>query len=93
MRTTISLPDHVLAQAKRRATEEKLTLSEFVEAAVRERVLRGATSKKTQAFRLVTFGEGGLQPGRSWDGWKTVTDEDQADKLKLRAPGRIVVRE
>ena len=93
MRTTISLPDHVLAQAKRRASEEKLTLSEFVAAAVRERVLRGAASKKTQPFRLVTFGYGGLRPGRAWAGWKTITDEDQAEKLKLRASIRPVMRE
>jgi hypothetical protein len=93
MRTTISLPDHVLAQAKRRASEEKLTLSEFVAAAVRERVLRGAASKKPQPFRLVTYGEGGLRPGRAWAGWNLITDEDQVEKLKLRTSLRPALRD
>jgi hypothetical protein len=81
MRTTISLPDHVLAQAKRRAAEEKVTLGEFIAAAVRERVLRGRSTKKNQSFKLVTFGERGLASGRTWNQWRTALDDDEAGRL------------
>jgi hypothetical protein len=85
MRTTISLPDHVLAQAKRRAAEEKVTLGEFIAAAVRERVLRGRSAKKNQSFRLVTFGERGLVSGRSWSQWRTAFDDDEVGRLQSKA--------
>lgn len=85
MRTTISLPDHVLAQAKRRAAEEKVTLGEFIAAAVRERVLRGRSTKKNQSFKLITFGERGLMAGRSWNQWRTLLDDDEAGRLQPKA--------
>jgi hypothetical protein len=85
MRTTISLPDHVLAQAKRRAAEEKVTLGEFIAAAVRERVLRGRSAKKNQPFSIVTFGERGLAPGQSLNQWRAAFDNDEAGRLQSKA--------
>lgn len=86
MRTTINLPDPLLERAKGEAARENLTLSELVESALRDRILRRPADAKSTPFRLVTFGDGGLQPGRSWDRLKDVIDEEDAERALPDAP-------
>ena len=88
MRTTISLPDPLLAQAKKRANQEGITLSDLVTSAVRDRVLRPSRTAVGGTFRLVEFGQGGLQPGLSWGQLKQESDEEDSQRVKLAPPSR-----
>jgi hypothetical protein len=74
MRTTIDLPRSLLDKAKAMAERENLTLSQIVERAVRDEVLRAKNPVADGPFRLVTYGEGGLVPGSSWTRLKDVLD-------------------
>ena len=66
MRTTISIHDDLLAEAKRVASATGRTLSEVVEDSLRE-----ALSRRTQAgrrpFSMPTFRGGGVRPGVDLD--------------------------
>jgi hypothetical protein len=63
MRTTITLPDPVLENAKRRARERGITLSEFVsEAVVCHLNARNTIPKDGAPFRLITV------PGKALPG-------------------------
>lgn len=66
MRTTIHLPDELLARAKRAAIDSNRTLTAVIEGA-----LLAALSKRRGApavrADLPTYGEGGLQPGVDLD--------------------------
>jgi hypothetical protein len=66
MRTTIHLPDDLLAQAKRAALESGTTLTAVIEEALRERLARRGRSV-TAPVELTTFGGSGLQPGVDLD--------------------------
>jgi hypothetical protein len=61
MRTTIDLPDDVLAQAKERSAREGRTLSEVVSDAVRSSFANTASTEQ-ERVELLTFDGGGLQP-------------------------------
>ena len=76
VRTTVSIPDALLAKARRRAAQEDITLSELVEAALRERLLATPVPPPSTPFRLITFGRGGTQPGVSYEGLKHLTDDE-----------------
>ncbi len=66
MRTTIDLPDDLLAEAKQRAAQEGRSLSDVVGDAVRSGFSRsGATNRAP--VDLPTFDGGGLQPGVDLD--------------------------
>jgi hypothetical protein len=66
MRTTIHLPDDLLAQAKRAALESGTTLTAVIEDALRERLAR-REERSSQPVRVTTFGGSGLQPGVDLD--------------------------
>jgi len=66
MRTTIDLPDDLLAEAKERAAREGRTLSEVVGDAVRSGFSR-VTTGRPDPVELPTFDGGGLQPGVDLD--------------------------
>lgn len=66
MRTTIDLPDDLIAEAKQRAAREHRSLSEVVGDAVRSSFSRTAAADR-QAVELPTFDGGGLQPGVELD--------------------------
>jgi hypothetical protein len=55
MRTTLTIADAIMQQAKKRAAERKVTLGELVEQALRE-ALRPAAAP-TRRYRVVTFGD------------------------------------
>jgi hypothetical protein len=66
MRTTVDLPDGLLADAKERAAREGRSLSEVVADAVRASFARtGPGGGKRRP--LPTFGSGGVQPGVDLD--------------------------
>lgn len=67
MRTTINLPDPLLAQARRRAAATGRTLTAFVADAVRESLARRKPEKSASPVRLTTFRGSGLQPGVDLD--------------------------
>jgi hypothetical protein len=54
MRTTISLPDPLLENAKERASQRGITLSELIEDAVREHIA-GKPEPPEPPFQLLTF--------------------------------------
>ena len=66
MRTTIHLPDDLLAQAKRAALESGTTLTAVIEEALRERLARRG-NPVTSPVELTTFGGSGLRPGVDLD--------------------------
>jgi len=66
MRTTIDLPDDLLAEAKQRAAREGRSLSDVVGDAVRSSFSRAASADR-EPVELPTFGAGGLQPGVDLD--------------------------
>ena len=63
MRTTITLDEHLLNEAKQVAARTGRTLTAVIEDALREALARTAPSGRQKAVRLPTFGHGGLQPG------------------------------
>lgn len=67
MRTTISLPDPLLAQARRRAAETGRSLTAFVADAVREALARRTRAREQPPVHLTTFRGSGLQPGVDLD--------------------------
>ena len=54
MKTTLNLNDQVLRQAKGRAAREGITLTKFVEDALRARLTRARDGKRPFQLRLVT---------------------------------------
>lgn len=68
MRTTISLDDHLLTQAKREAAARRLSLARFVDEALRQ-MLASVTKAKAgrERVELPESGDGGLLPGIDLD--------------------------
>jgi hypothetical protein len=67
MRTTIHLPDDLLALLKRRAADTNRTLTAVIEDALRRALAPSRGGRKAIPTRLTTFGSGGLQPGVDLD--------------------------
>lgn len=66
MRTTIHLPDDLLAEVKKAALESGTTLTGMIEAALRERLAR-RESPAAMPVELTTFGGSGLRSGVDLD--------------------------
>ena len=66
MRTTIHLPDDLLARAKKVAADSNRTLTAVIEDALRTSLSKRPAGRREQVD-LPTFGEGGLQPGVDLD--------------------------
>ena len=62
MRTTVSIDDDVLREAKGRAASEGRTLGELITEALRERLSRRPRRGRGR-YRAVTSGQGGPRPG------------------------------
>ena len=67
MRTTINLPDDLLATLKKRAAEQGTTVTALIETALRASVAPGRRRPKAARIKLTTFGRGWLQPGVDLD--------------------------
>lgn len=67
MRTTIRIDDELLAQAKKRAADRRMTLTALIEDSLRESLARRKAPQSCKLFRIKPFGRGGLQPGVDLD--------------------------
>jgi putative antitoxin of VapBC-like toxin-antitoxin system len=74
MRTTIHLPDELLAEAKQAAASSRRTLTQVIEDALRESLARRKRRGRDQPLKLPVFGEGGLQPGVDLDDMSALID-------------------
>jgi hypothetical protein len=74
MRTTINLPDDLLAQIKTLAAEGRITLTAFIEQALREKLGRRRGKTSPSPVRLTTFGTAGVQPGVDLDDTAALLD-------------------
>ena len=74
MRTTVHLPDDLLAEAKKMAAESRTTLTALFEDSLRETVGRRARRPRPKPLRLKTFGGSGLRPGVDLDDSASLLD-------------------
>ena len=74
MRTTIRLDDDLLRQAKVRAAEQGITLTQLIDESLRERLAGRPRRMSVEPFRLPTFGEGGTRPGVNLNDNRAVRD-------------------
>jgi hypothetical protein len=74
MRTTIRLDERLLAEAKKRAAEKGTTLTALIEDSLREALARRSRPTQRKRLRLITCGEGGLQPGIDLDDTSSLLD-------------------
>lgn len=63
MRTTVRLDDDLLKEAKVRAAEQGITLTQLIDESLRERLATRPRERKEKPFRLPTYGKGGTRPG------------------------------
>jgi hypothetical protein len=68
MRTTLNIPDALIRDAKRRAIEERRTLTDLIVEGLRNRL---AKSSPTRALPVSTA-TGGLLPDVTWEQLETV---------------------
>ena len=86
MRTTITLDDGLYALLKGEAEAKDTSLSRVISEALREALhARRSRAEAAPPLRLVTYGQGGLLPGRSWQALREVEAED--DRLRLGIAG------
>jgi hypothetical protein len=79
MRTTVSIPDPLLENAKRRAAERNITLSGLIEDALRAHLAR-PEGVAAPAFRLYTVRGRMVNPNMDLDRTSAlVTADDEAD--------------
>jgi len=68
MRTTINLPDELLARLKKEALDAGSTLTALIEDSLRERLARQRPEVSGgRRVQLPTYGTGGLAPGIDLD--------------------------
>lgn len=64
MRTTVSISDHLLKEAKKASLERQCTLGEIIDDALTATlVLQSGVSKRNQSKPFKTFPGNGIQPG------------------------------
>jgi hypothetical protein len=74
MRTTIDLPDDLLAKAKKLAAERKRPLRSIIEDALREALGRRRRLPRSSHVQLTTFEGLGLRPGVDLDDSSALLD-------------------
>jgi len=75
MRTTIYIPDDLLAEVKKLAAESHTTVTSLIEDALRERLARRKEKpSRLKPIRLRTYGEKGLQSGVEIDDTAALLD-------------------
>jgi hypothetical protein len=84
MRTTIQLPDDLLARAKQAATASRRTLNQVIEEALRDALSAQQQYKRTEEPFLPVFGEGGLLPGVDLDDSSALLDAMDARDARRR---------
>jgi hypothetical protein len=74
MRTTVRLDDALLKEAKVRAAEQGITLTQLIDESLRERLAARPRQGKAKPFRLTTYGRGGTRPGVNLDDNRATRD-------------------
>jgi hypothetical protein len=74
MRTTIYIPDDLLAEAKKVAAESQRTLTAVIEDSLRETLTRRSRRNRASVVRLTTFGKSGPKPGVDLDDTAALVD-------------------
>jgi hypothetical protein len=67
MRTTINLPDDLLARLKKLAAASGTTVTALIQDALREALARRQRTRPATVVRLTTYRGTGLQPGVDLD--------------------------
>lgn len=73
MRTTVSIDDDLLRQAKAKAAAEGRTLSDLVNEGLRER-LAARAAEPAKEWKPVTVGGNGIRPGLDLDDYGALLD-------------------
>lgn len=85
MRTTVRLDDNLLREAKVRAAEQGITLTQLIDESLRERLsARSRPPQKLRPFRLRSYGKGGIPPGVNLDDNRAVRDLMDEDSPSLQ---------
>jgi len=79
MRTTLVLDDGLLRQARKRAAERGMTLSDVVNDALRESLR--ARPSEPRPFRLITSGRGGPRVHHQPEEFKAALDEEDREHM------------
>ena len=74
MRTTIRLDDELMREAKVRAAQQGITLTQLIDESLRERLSTRPRPTKGRAFRLRSYGKGGTRPGIDLNDNRAVRD-------------------
>ena len=82
MRTTLIIDDDVLRQAKQRAAERRLTVSEVVNEALRESLRRPA--RPAAPFTMVTYGSQDRRVTHEPKDFATFVEEEERARLSRR---------
>ena len=88
MRTTIRLEDDLLREAKIRAAEQGITLTQLIDESLRERLSARPQLRQVTPFRLRSFGQGGVRPGVNLDDNRAVRDLMDEDAPSLQKNSR-----
>jgi hypothetical protein len=80
MRTTLVLDDELLRQAKRRAAERALTVSDIVNEALREAFARRTPS--APPFSMTTYGRPGGRVRHEPADFAAALEQDDRDRLR-----------
>jgi hypothetical protein len=84
MRTTVRLDDSLLKEAKVRAAEQGITLTQLIDESLRERLATRPRRREPRPFRLRSYGKGGIQPGVNLDDNRATRDLMDEDAPLLR---------
>jgi hypothetical protein len=79
MKTTIDLPDDLLARSKAVARRENSTLKALIEEGL-QRALLARSNKLAAPFALQPFEGDGLNPDFATAGWEKIRDEIYRDR-------------
>ena len=74
MRTTVRLDDALLKEAKVRAAEQGITLTQLIDESLRERLTARPRRMSVEPFQLPTYGKGGIRPGVNLDDNRALRD-------------------
>lgn len=80
MRTTLILDDELLRQAKHRAAERNLTVSDIVNEALRE--CFGRPAPAAPPFSMITYGRTGGRAQHEPSDFAALVDDEDRDRLR-----------
>ena len=84
MRTTVRLDDKLMKEAKVRAAEQGITLTQLIDESLRERLSSRPRKQKARPFRLRSYGKGGIRPGLNLDDNRAIRDLMDGDESFLQ---------